>query len=245
LQRFLRKAARSYFKGFGRDGTVAPDVTDPLELTSDARDAAWSRWGDLDPYVLGHLINPTFMGGPEWPALRQAFKVARRPNATLIASDGLADPFDDGSRLDRNGFGLEVYSIAGEHFDAPQASWLFALVWAFAQQVASHGGIVELLDELELLSTELFDIPIPAPHAARFVNEEGRVGALVGLETPGVPHEIAGPLSPIRLVNLTLLTLEELAFVVEGGDAARLELAKLIRAAGHDGASSLTRASVI
>jgi hypothetical protein len=219
-------------------------MNDLLDRTCEARDRAWSKWGELDPYVLGHLINPTFMGGPAWPALRQAFKIVRRPKATLLASDGLADPFDDGSRPDRNGFGLEVYSIADERFDAPQASWLFGLVWAFAQQAASHGGIAELLDELDVLSTELYDVPIPSEHAPRFVNDAGRVGALVGVDAPGVPHEIDGPLSGIRLVNVTLLTASELAFVVDGGEEARIELAKRLREHG-DAASSLVRAAVV
>lgn len=217
---------------------------DDLERTCEVRDRAWSSWGELDPYVLGHLINPTFMGGPAWPALRQAFKIARRPKATLLASDGLADPFDDGSRPDRNGFALEVYSIADERFEAPQASWLFALVWAFAQQAANHGGIAELLEELEVLSTELYDVPIPSEHASRFVNDAGRVGALVGVDAPGVPGSIAGPLSSIRLVNVTLLTAPELAFVVDGGEEARIELAKRLRERGAQH-SSLVRASVI
>ena len=45
--------------------------------------------------MLAHLLNLTYMGGPRWPAMRQAFLVARQGGATLVASDGLSDPFDD------------------------------------------------------------------------------------------------------------------------------------------------------
>ena len=44
-----------------------------------------------------HLqVNPALLGGPKWPALRQAFRVVKRSNGNVImASDGLSDPFDD------------------------------------------------------------------------------------------------------------------------------------------------------
>ena len=67
-----------------------------LEASYHARDVCWQQLGTVDPDVLGHIINPAFMGGPRWPALRQAFRVVRRPNGNvIIASDGLSDPFDD------------------------------------------------------------------------------------------------------------------------------------------------------
>ena len=69
---------------------------DLCQATYAARAACWKAIGQLDTDVLGHVINPTFMGGPKWPALRQAFAIIRRPETqtVVLASDGLADPWD-------------------------------------------------------------------------------------------------------------------------------------------------------
>jgi hypothetical protein len=58
-----------------------------------------------------------------------------------------------------------------------------------------------------------------------------------------MPPEIRGPLSPIRLVNAKLLTLDELAFAIEGEEAARRSLADSF--AHPRLASSLVRPSPI
>ena len=71
-------------------------MEDLLEKSSRAREAVWQQLGSLEPLVLSHLVSPTLSGGPKWPALRQAFRLVRRPNGNIIlASDGLSDPFDD------------------------------------------------------------------------------------------------------------------------------------------------------
>lgn len=71
-------------------------LEDLLEKSSRAREAVWQQLGSLEPLVLSHLVSPTLSGGPKWPALRQAFRLVRRPNGNVIlASDGLSDPFDD------------------------------------------------------------------------------------------------------------------------------------------------------
>jgi hypothetical protein len=66
------------------------------EASHKARQACWGKVGRVDSDVLSHIINPAFMGGPRWPALRQAFAVIRRPETqtVVLASDGLSDPFD-------------------------------------------------------------------------------------------------------------------------------------------------------
>ncbi|MEG1052532.1 MAG: hypothetical protein RSF79_10870, partial [Janthinobacterium sp.] len=60
-----------------------------------ARDAFYGTLGTVDADVLAPLVNPAFMGGPRWPSLRQAWRVIRRPDSIVIASDGLSDPFED------------------------------------------------------------------------------------------------------------------------------------------------------
>jgi len=58
-----------------------------------ARDAFYASLGSMDSDVLTPLINPAFSGGPRWPSLRQAWRVIRKPDSIIIASDGLSDPF--------------------------------------------------------------------------------------------------------------------------------------------------------
>ena len=55
------------------------------EATFELLTKTWGRWGAVDSDVLTHLVNPAFMGGPKWPALRQAYRVVRRPDAILVA----------------------------------------------------------------------------------------------------------------------------------------------------------------
>jgi hypothetical protein len=229
--------------GAARKAAPRVDVDALIAQTSAAREAAWAAWGTVEPDVITHVINPAFMGGPRWPALRQAYRVARAGNETLIASDGLSDPFEDGSR---NGYGLEIFAVTDEPLERAAPSWLFDAVWQMSQFCAQHGGVADLIDELKLITTELYDVKIPGEHAPRFVNDEGRVAVLLGMQPAGrLPFRIDGPLSPIRLVNLKVLTLPELAFVLQGGDGARAELARRFESQGSPLRSSLTRDSVV
>jgi hypothetical protein len=215
-----------------------------LETTADLRCQAWGRFGAVDDQVLSHLVNPAFMGGPRWPALRQAYRVARGQRGLLLASDGLSDPFDEGGPQELSGFELELYAISSDEVSVP-GSWLWDMVWQMSNFAAGHGGIRELLDELGLISTELYDVSIPEASADRFVNQEGRVGVMLGLEDAVVPKVIDSPLTAIRLVNVKLLTLDELDYVVRGGESARTELGSALVAQGDVTSSSLQRRSAI
>jgi hypothetical protein len=215
--------------------------------THDALATVWSQWGRLDDDVLTHLINPAFMGGPRWPGLRQAYRVARRDaGEVLLASDGLSDPFDaDAGPQDVNGCGLELFATTSDPIDQLPGSWLWDIVWQMSNFAAKHGGIRDLLDEMGTLSTELYDVKIPEPHAASFVNASGRVGVMLGLPDPQIPASVAGPLSSIRLVDIKLLTRSELELAADQGDAGRARLEALFAAQGGTTHSSLHRPSVV
>lgn len=223
---------------------MAKDSFDGLmEQTDDARVQAWGEWGEVSPDVLTHLINPSLAGGPRWPAMRQSFRTARKDHMVLVASNGLSDPWDDGRKA--NGFGLEFFAITGDPLDATSASWLWDLVWQMSQFAAKHGGIADLLDEMGLISTELYDVRIPEEHRDRFVNDAGRVGVLLGMVDEPMPDAIEGPLSSIRLANVKLLTLPELEHVAENGEEARQELDARFCAMPGALVSSLTRPSLV
>ncbi len=83
-----------------------------LTKSCELRNKFWSGVGKVDSDVVSHLINPAFMGGPQWPSQRQAFVTVRKGTSTIIASDGLSDPFadpDDDEAASYNGHGLELY----------------------------------------------------------------------------------------------------------------------------------------
>ena len=99
--------------------------------------------------------------------------------------------------------------------------------------------------ELGTLSTELYDVPIPEALRARFVNEHGRVGALIGLDAPPVAKTVTAPGGPIRLANIKLLTLTELQHIVSHGEAGREEVTRRLQATATPLVSSLAREPVI
>ena len=204
------------------------------EATYSARNAALSTFGEVDDFVLTHLINPMFMGGPAWPNTRQAYTVTRgelagRP-VTLLASDALSDPFDDSwegaPRV--QGFELEMFAV-GTPDSAEKGSWLLPLVQQASMQAAHHQGIRALLDEMGVLSMELWDVPIPDEHRGDWCVDEGRVGVLIGATHPAVPASFDGPLGTVRLVHLMLLSAAETRAVVSGGPDVRSALAEAIR----------------
>jgi hypothetical protein len=125
------------------------------EQTFTARDAAWQAYGETDPYFLSPTIGSS-SAGPTWPNLRQAYRIIRGPLGTIVASDGLSDPFDDSwaDPPDQNGFAVEVYTVAERVLDTDiLPEWMLPVVAGYARFVAQHGAIHTLLDELGTLST--------------------------------------------------------------------------------------------
>jgi hypothetical protein len=209
------------------------------------RDSYWKSIGEVDPYVMTHIINPAFMGGPTWPSLRQAFLTIHAPERTILASDGLSDPYDDmetnTGNAPYNGFGLEVY-VATEKLTVPvNTTWQFQLVYQAAQVIADQGSVINLLNDLTYITTEFYNVDVPA----EFRNADSRVGAFIGLPDPIMPGELQLSLEPVKMVNVKLLTLPELDYVINHGAEGRAKLAELFMAQGNPTWSTLERASVV
>jgi hypothetical protein len=212
-----------------------------LQATYKARDKFVNGLGVANPDVLAPLINPSFMGGPMWPDLRQAWRVVRRGSNTIVISDGLSDPFSDEPGPSA-GFGLEVLAETADPMPEPlQASWLFDLVYHVSQQCAGHGGVRDLIDELRLLSLEL---PVSAA-LQPVATSNNRAGVLLGLAPPDMETEFALPGGSIRVVTAKLLWPSELDYVVANGEAGREELAKRFAADHTHHRSSMSRKAVI
>lgn len=218
-----------------------------FDASAEKRNAFWETIGTLDPYVISHIINPAFMGGPAWPSLRQAFVNVQTKDSTIIASDGLSDPYDDfdtnPDNQSYNGLGLEFYVQTPGKLDLEtmQKSWQFNLVYQMSQLAAQNGNLITMVNKHQYISTELYDVPVPKS----FLNKDGRVGVLLGIQSENVPYDLDLSIEKILVVNITLLTLEELNYIVERGAEARKEIAEKIIAQGKPGYSSLDRKSVV
>ncbi|MEN3746176.1 hypothetical protein TPR58_03270 [Sphingomonas sp. HF-S3] len=232
-----------------REAAPAPSAaaqasgTDALDASFAARSRFWSRVGTVESDVLTHLISPQFTGGPAWPTTRQAYRIVRRADGTLVlATDGLSDPFDDGG--DTNGYGMEIFvqcaDLPPEQAGTPgeitalRDGWMFALLSHIAGIVATNEGIVPMLDRYDgLLSMELPGVsqshPIASQVPSRFVTADDALGVLIGGPAPDFPTMINDmPVSPVRMVPIVLLTAGELGEVRAGDQTTRVTLAEAL-----------------
>lgn len=240
-----RKAETAPIRPAASDASAEPDaVTAMLETTAQSRDAFYASLGAVEPDVLAPLINPAFMGGPAWPALRQAWSVIRRRDTTLVASNGLTDPFDQtGEAPIPLGFRLEVFAETRAPLPQIQGSWLFDLTYQVSQNVADHGQFNSLLERYGVLSMLLPIEGLPP----QWLNSEGQVALLIGLPATTVPSHFATAFGDVRMAALTLLRPEELAFMEKDGQIAsnRRKLADIFASYPHSHINDLGRAPMV
>lgn len=225
---------------------------DAFAQSAAARDAFWSRLGTVETDVLGHLISPTLMGGPAWPTTRQAYRVIRRPTGTvIIATDGLSDPFSENAP--GNGFGMELFIETGaidpEHLGTPGSisglskSWAFEVLSHSAGTVADAGGITGQLDQYGALSMELPGVSqshsIGAQVPAHYVTPDDALGVMLGVPPDFATDVPDMPLSPVRMVAVTVITAAELEAVRAGGAETRKALVAELAARGTHHRSAL------
>ena len=202
-----------------------------------ARDAFYATLGTVDADVLAPLLNPAFMGGPRWPSLRQAWRVIRRADTILIASDGLSDPFeDDDDVFVPRGHLLEVCieaPLAAFDGDAVQASWLFDAIYQVSQNVADHGSI-DLLVQRHGSVSMVLDVRDAPPGLE---DDDEQVGVLLAQGAGGLPPSFATPYGAVLLLTATVLQPAELAHIGGADDKAqaRRDLAAALAASptGH------------
>ncbi|UVL59935.1 suppressor of fused domain protein [Pseudomonas sp. B21-032] len=222
-------------------------------------DRHWSSVGTVERDVLAYLISPSFAGGPHWPSTRQAYRVVRRGDSIILATEGLSDPFDD-DQGQGNGFEMELFVETPdipEHARGPlgevdpfKRSWAFELIENIAKTVADAGGITQQLERYGALSLELPGFSeshhIASQVPKHFVTDDDSIGVLLGGPAPDFPTRLQDmPLSPVTLVPVVLITAAELEYIRAGGGAARADLVSRLQAAGVGHVSSLQRASVL
>ncbi|QYG07821.1 hypothetical protein [Janthinobacterium sp. PAMC25594] len=202
-----------------------------------ARDAFYATLGTLDADVLAPLLNSALMGGPRWPSLRQAWRVIRRADSIIIASDGLSDPFEDEDDVFvPRGHLLEVCieaPLSAFDGDAVQASWLFDVIYQVSQNVADHGSIDLLLQRHGSVSMVLDVRDAPAG----LEDENEQVGVLLTQGTATLPPSFDTPYGAVMLLTATVLQPAELAHIGAAADKAqsRRDLAAALAASptGH------------
>lgn len=219
----------------------------------------WQTIGTCEQDVLGFAISPSFMGGPHWPSTRQAYRIVRRPNSIILATEGLSDPFDDGEGQG-NGFEMELFIETPDipaHAQGPQGdvypfadSWAFELLRCVANTVADAGGYVSRLERYGVLSLELPGVSQSRAMCEQlpehFVSNDDCVGVLIGGPTASFPTYLPDmPLSPVTLVPVVVITASELEYLRNGGGPAREDLVARLNASGLGHVSHLQRASVI
>lgn len=206
------------------------------------RSAFWRAVGDLAPDVVAHLINPAFMGGPRWPALRQAFaKITLADGTALVASDGLSDPFDDTADA---GWGAEVYlatPLADVAVGDLARHWQFSVLYQVAQNIAN--GIADLGGMLAQYGALSMGIPgLETPDDWRDGDD---TGVLIGVPHPSVPASIDLETGPVALVQIVVLRPAELRHILAEGAQARRDLATRMAALDPAVLAAADRASLI
>lgn len=200
--------------------------TEIYDKTNTARDELFNSLGNVDSDVIAHLINPAFMGGPQWPALRQAFSVIRTNDSIMVASNGLSDPFDDIDEPN-NGFRLEIIAETKEDInDDVSHSWLFRLVYSISQQAAHSSQFFEFISNYGVITMELF---AEQDGLEEFQDENGMVGVMIGVEHPNLPKHIQFPAEEVILAAVQILTPDELKYVAEKREEGRNHLHKLMK----------------
>ena len=224
------------------------DYQQHFDESVERRDAFWEAIGDVHPDVLAHAINPAFMGGPKWPSLRQAFKKIDTPEISIIASDGLSDPyssFDSNPEVKGfNGVGCEFYLECDEKLTdmgTLSTTWQFNVLYQTAQFAAGNPNVLGMINQHTWVSLELYDCKVPP----EFISPDDRTGILIGLESSIVPQEVELSLEKIKLVNVKLLTLSELAYLQKNGNEGRKEVAQKLLDQEKGSRSFLSREAVV
>ncbi len=213
-----------------------------------ARDVYWAQYGISDDAFLEYDTPPSPSAAPSWPTASQKFRIVRTENSLIVASEGLSDPFECfQGPADKNGFGQEVFievpGLPAATPDLIRNSWVFRSVEFVARLIAHNGGVGELLDEHGVMSLDLATNCVPRDWIVPGVAEPA--GALLDVPMSRGRNLIADmPLSPVRVVPLTLIFPEELEDCIIGGPKERSGLVNDLLTTGHSHKTDTQRASL-
>ena len=217
-----------------------------FEESCKKRDELWASVGTLDNNVIAPLVNPAIMGGPAWPSLRQAYNIIHLGDGTILASDGLSDPYGNMDEIPENGeyqgLGLEFYIQTHDSLRVSDTgSWQLRLLMNVSNFAADDGSLINSFANGNTFSISLANPGLPD----QFVHPDGYIGALLGMPNPMVPSSLELPIQAIRFINIKLLTVTELTYVMEHGKEGRNNLEALFQKQPDALYSTIERQSVL
>jgi hypothetical protein len=245
----------------GLSDTDPAAYQDLVDRTHAALDRRWASVGAVEGDVIGEMIPSALMGGIAWPSPLKAYQVIRRPGAVILATHGLAAPYDEaGDDVPGNGLGVELFietdDIPAELSGAPgdigriKESWAFELLEHLADMVAGDDGVRGYLDRNGAVSTEIPGVArsrtIKAQVPRRFITRDDSIGFIIGRPAPDFPQLVEDtPQRPVLLAPIVLLTAPELERVRDGGREARTGIIDALAKRPHGWRSDLQRKSVV
>ncbi|NNB89680.1 hypothetical protein HJC10_27125 [Corallococcus exiguus] len=182
-------------------------LRDLYERSTKPREAFWRTLGAMDD----NFVIPIVVGGG-WPARSEIWRVIHRPDGrTLFVTDGLSNFFADQAEPSV-GFGLELALETDESVEDVAKSWQQLLLERIANELVGHEHLREPA-RTGILSMEVDGERMPEP----LLTKEGRVGVLLGMDTPTLPTHFTMPDGQVRLVTVKTLMPRELTYLLEHG----------------------------
>jgi hypothetical protein len=219
-----------------RTQTTAISYAVLLEQAASGRHQAIAETFDARLFSLTSLMGPM---SSEWPSDASWLTLAHHDCACII-SDGLSDPWVERDRPD-TGLGLEVFletpdlAVSEEQPMAIADTWLFPMTAEVSHTLASYPRLCEKL---------LAGIPLSLRFNIEHIKDgRGLAGALLH-RPPDLP-DLDMATGTVALVAATLLTNDELHWLVGRGEAGRRELLEALYQSGIGSRSLLQRASVV
>ncbi len=238
------RSSRKRFRDVDEITDIAAEEAFDGALTESIR-ARWVFWqelGDLAPELIAPQVNSIYKNIPAWPSDRLAFLTIEREGSTVLATDGLSDPFHD-NHQGNQGFGLEFFmDIAERPMSEQSRNIAVETLMTVAYNTVARGGMEDLLDEFGVISMEIPESDLPATH----LTADGSACILMG--APKADFDtlyIDGPMGDIALISLTLLTGRETNLIRKFGASARADIAQNLLEAGIGHRTIVGRPSII
>ena len=191
-------------------------MTRSSEICEHEREQFYASLGNRD-FVINPILSYSLKGFPAWP-VRDSWQIIRKKESTMIFSNGLSDPYEDGSPS----IGLEVaVEIAKpmEDFNEIVRSWAYDLVFQVSFFVANNRDLRADIEGRSYMTLEFYDVKAPS----QYITPGGTIGCLI---TPGghnIPERIALSTGDALNLVITPLQAKELKVVCGPGRTEGIE----------------------